>query len=126
MFIAAPKLTYEDRLKQPMTVKSGATVTLSVTASGVPTPTISWRLNDEPLVGDVITKDNTSTVTVKKITSIGAGTYKVTAENEVGSDTAEFVVSVKGMLTVDMGHLMVYFVVLCYVNAFNHIRSSWV
>ena len=85
-----------------MTVKSGATIILPVTASGTPTPTISWSLNDEPLsvAGDVTidTKDSTSTVTVRKITSVCAGTYKVSAENEVGSDSAEFVVNVKGML----------------------------
>ena len=87
-----------------MTVKSGATIILPVTASGVPTPTVSWSLNDEPLTvaGDVSidTKDCTSTVTVRKITSVCAGTYKVSAENEVGSDTAEFVVNVKGMLII--------------------------
>ena len=89
-------------------MKSGATVTLSVTASGVPTPTISWCLNDEPLTGDVKidTKDNTSTVTIRKITSVGAGTYKVSAENEVGNDTAEFVVNVKGMFMAIRRHLI--------------------
>ena len=80
-----------------MKLKAGSTLTISVTVSGTPKPKVSWTQAGEAVVGaSVDTKDNSSTLTVKNITSKLVGQIQVKAENKIGSDTAEFTVEIKG------------------------------
>ena len=46
------------------------------------------------------TKDTTATLTIKGVSARNSGAYTVTAENEVGSDTAQFTIIVKGRISV--------------------------
>ena len=92
-----PKIEYDSKLKQPQKLKEGKSLSLPVTVSGEPNPEIKWFRNDEPITGpSVEVKDTATSVKVKSVTAADSGTYKVVAENPVGSDSAEFTVNVKG------------------------------
>ena len=98
-----PEIIYEDKYDETMVLKAGATIMLPVTVTGFPTPTSKWFHGDmEMFVSDKVTMevvDNRITLTVKGVSSSNAGTYKIVAENKVGSDSAEFVIKIKGMVT---------------------------
>jgi hypothetical protein len=64
-------------------VVAGATVTLSVTATGSPTPTFQWRRNGTPLAGATA-----STLTLTNVQAADAGDYTVVATNSAGSVTS--------------------------------------
>ena len=95
-----PKIEYDAKYKQPVALNAGATLTLPVTVSGVPTPKVSWYFGEKELKpGNGITietKDKMSTLTVKNTSGANAGDYQVKAENTAGSDKAVFSVSMKG------------------------------
>ena len=73
-------------------------VILQVNVAGCPVPTVEWTLNDKPIATShnvtIEATPDSSTLTIKKSAAANAGRYKVVAENEVGSDAAEFKVSV--------------------------------
>lgn len=96
---AAPKITYEEKLTKAQHFKAGATMILSVNISGLPVPKVSWYFGEETIVVgngvSVETTDTFSTLTLKGVSGLNTGTFKVTAENEVGSDSAEFTVQIK-------------------------------
>ena len=91
---------YDERLKEVQTLKAGATILLPVTISGVPTPAVKWFFNDAEIEltsnMSVESKPSSSSLSAKTVTSANSGVYKVVAENEVGSDSAEFTVNIKG------------------------------
>ena len=95
---APPVVSYDRKLDEAQTVKAGGVIILQVNIAGCPVPTIDWTLNDRPIDSSrnitIETTPDSSTLTVKKSTAANAGRYKVTAENEVGSDMAEFKVTV--------------------------------
>ena len=62
-----------------LTVSTGSTAVLSVTASGSPAPTYQWRRNGEALAGA------TSRTLVVTTTAQTAGTYSVVVTNTLGS-----------------------------------------
>lgn len=109
-FVAKPVLEYDRRLQQ-QSVKTGATMIISVDVSGVPTPKVTWKLNGNALEKSfrvtTETKEAYSTITVKNLTVEDSGTYSVIAENEAGSDSAEFAVQVKGNLSILMDNLFI-------------------
>ena len=98
--LGSPVIEYDDALKKPQTLKRDNTLILMVNIFGHPVPNVSWFYNDKELTvetGINIEGDGTfSRLTVKKVSSANAGTYRVQAENEVGTATAEFSVVVKG------------------------------
>jgi hypothetical protein len=67
---------------------------------GHPKPKVTWDHGDEEVVVDTgitIEGDGTfSRLSIKKMTSVKAGKYRIEATNEVGTDNAEFTVNVKG------------------------------
>ena len=95
----APKITY-DKKTEKQTAKAGSKFVLQADITGVPVPSVSWYLNDKPVVdgGDVTIKTSAdrSTLQVKGAKVKDAGDYKVKAENEVGSDEAVFNVIIHG------------------------------
>lgn len=64
-------------------VDAGTELTLSVEATGVPTPTYQWYHNDEPIPDATL-----ATYTVGYATEANAGPYKVVVTNTQGSDTS--------------------------------------
>ena len=69
--------------------------------SGQPRPAISWFHNSTELHNAgrlaIETAEGWSYVKIKGATEDDAGLYRVTAENVVGFDSAEFRVIIKGM-----------------------------
>ncbi len=68
---------------QSLTVTAGGNVTLSVTVSGVPTPSLQWLKNGAGIDGAFGT-----TLTLSSVQIADAGTYSVTASNSVGFATS--------------------------------------
>ena len=95
-----PKIEYDAKYKQPVALNAGATLTLPVTVSGVPTPNVAWYFGEKELKpgnGTAIeTKEKAFTLTIKNTSGANAGEYRVKAENSAGSDEAVFKVSMKG------------------------------
>lgn len=81
-------------------MKGGSTLVLQVNVSGIPSPKISWFLDDEPLEKSerisVDTTDDFSTLTIKNAMLDDSGMYTIAAENVVGKAEADFEVNVKG------------------------------
>lgn len=102
VFAAAPVIDYDASLKDIKPLKAGTSLILLVNVIGIPTPSIKWFLNDsevKPSADLTLEGDGSfSRLTAKKATGKSAGTYKVVAENEVGSDSALFTVVIKGGL----------------------------
>ena len=102
LFLASgvPEILYEDKYEETQVLKAGGTLILPVSVSGHPEPNISWYHGETELSSangiSIERKDKLSTLTVKGMNSKKAGTYRVTAENSVGSDEAEFTVKVRG------------------------------
>lgn len=95
-----PKLDYDNRLKGVQNIKAGTTLSLPVNTSGIPNPTITWLLDEEPIEKSarisVETVEGKTTLTIKNTTLDDTGLYTVEAENTVGKAVAEFDVNVKG------------------------------
>ena len=95
-----PKITYDDKLKEPLVQKADSTATIPTKITGVPNPTVQWFFNDTALVMDerisVETRKETSTISIARATGKDSGTYKVVAENKVGKDEATFTLTVRG------------------------------
>ena len=82
----------------------GSSVFIEVNVSGQPRPSVAW-FHDDATVDETdrvstATADGWSSLKVKASTAEDAGTYKVTAENAAGFDSAEFKVLVKGLSAV--------------------------
>ena len=96
----APTITYDDALREPITLKSGNTLLISVDVAGVPTPKVRWSRDGAELTvkagTSIETRDTYSTLTVKGVSGENSGLYKVTASNVVDEVSAEFTAQIKG------------------------------
>ena len=95
-----PSITYDDSYKPQIVTKASTKFSLNTHIDGVPTPKVKWSIQGQPadsVNGVAIeTEDDASSFVVASMTSQFAGKVKVTAENSVGSDEAEFDIVVKG------------------------------
>ena len=95
-----PVITYEDTLKEVVTLKAGASLALPVNVKGLPTPSVKWFCKDTEIYsgGNVTieTSEGASRVVVKGVSGKDSGKYKIVAENKCGKDEAEFEVVVLG------------------------------
>ena len=93
-------ITYEDALSKPLGLRDGSTLHIEVDISGSPRPSVTWYQGESELHETarvtIENNDGWSFIKVKGIKVSDAGTYKVSAENTAGSDSAEFTVNVQG------------------------------
>ena len=79
----------------------GSSIFIEVNVSGQPRPSVCWFHNDAKVEEtnrvSTETAEGWSSLKVKASTAEDAGSYKVTAENAAGFDSAEFKVLVKGL-----------------------------
>ena len=86
------------KLESTRTLKAGSNLVQQFTVFGVPTPSVTWSLNGQPLDSDVITSTSDLTsLSAKKCSVKNAGQYEVVASNEVGTDSVKFTVVVNGL-----------------------------
>ena len=128
MISVPPKIEYDAKYKQAVALSAGATLTLPVTVSGVPTPKVSWYFGDKELKpgnGTTIdTKDKASTLTIKNTSGANAGDYRVKAENSAGLDEAVFKVSMKGKLSCQLMRSLSAFRITSYLYLVRIVSCS--
>lgn len=95
----------EDRYRGILEAKGGSMFIISANMTGVPTPTATWYHNDK-LIEQTATTGTESgasytTLRIGKVVQETAGKYKVVVENNIGNDSAEFEVIVKGKCSVE-------------------------
>ncbi|XP_072930725.1 uncharacterized protein MnM [Epargyreus clarus] len=95
---AAPKLRYPRQYEDGLLYEINETVFLKTTIVGKPTPTIEWRHDGQPIEGDSrVEITNTPKFSILKIQSArrsDRGEYQVHAKNNIGEDTAAFLVTI--------------------------------
>ena len=97
-----PKLTFDNKFQDLVTLRAGNTLKIPVKFSGIPKPAIIWSKDDKPvqahgrLTLDI--SDKSTTLILKKVTRDDDGLYTVLAENEAGEDLAKFDIEIIGML----------------------------
>ncbi|CAG9781719.1 unnamed protein product [Diatraea saccharalis] len=95
---AAPKLRYPRQYEDGLLYEINETVFLKTTIVGKPTPTVEWRHDGQPIVTDErVEISNTPKFSVLKIHSArrsDRGEYQVNAKNNIGEDTAAFLVTI--------------------------------
>jgi len=82
---------------RPRKVPDGVKVTLSCSVAGKPAPSIKWFKNGNEVNDRNIFKENViglCRLVIKKTRNSDAGTYKMVAENEVGSAETEAVLTI--------------------------------
>jgi titin len=94
---AHPKIEYDSRYAEHQTIRVGSMMSIDTRIGGFPRPKVTWTLNEKPLpvLAQVKTTDDSSSLHVKNISPQYAGTYKITVQNDVGSVSAEFVVNIR-------------------------------
>ena len=91
-----------DRLfKTSQTLKGGAPLKLAVNITGSPRPDVTWLLNDKP-VDDVTAilvdkSEGASSLEVLRLSRDLSGCFKVIAQNDIGVDSLQFDIDVKGL-----------------------------
>ena len=91
-----------DRLfKTSQTLKGGAPLKLAVNITGSPRPDVTWLLNDKP-VDDVTAilvdkSEGSSSLEVLRLSRDLSGCFKVIAQNDIGVDSLQFDIDVKGL-----------------------------
>jgi titin len=95
-----PTIEYEKKYSEILSLKAGSSLNLPVTVTGVPTPKVTWSLNDKTVAASMKTKlesrDMHYSLTTRDVSREDGGIYTVTAENVVGRKHATFEVKIKG------------------------------
>jgi hypothetical protein len=96
-----PNIEYDKKYKEPQSLKADKNFSVPIKVTGIPTPKVTWSLNDKPLESSkkitLEAKENLYyALNVKSLTRQDAGVYTVSAENVVGRKHAEFELKVLG------------------------------
>jgi len=105
VLLSAPKITYDRSMRPSFSLMVGSSIFIEVNVAGQPRPAVSWfhndvKVEDESSRVSTETAEGWSSLKVKASTAEDAGTYRVTAENAAGFDSADFRVLVKGSFSV--------------------------
>ncbi|XP_028169475.1 muscle M-line assembly protein unc-89 [Ostrinia furnacalis] len=96
--VAAPKLRYPRQYEDGVLYEINETVFLKTTIVGKPTPTVEWRHDGQIITGNErVEISNTPKFSMLKIHSArrsDRGEYQIHARNNIGEDTAAFLVTI--------------------------------
>lgn len=96
-----PAIVIEEKLLNQK-LKVGSQWTVVAQIKGYPFPKITWLKNDQSIDKSqdvkVVSKENTSTITIKTTKRSSTGKYTIRAENEFGSDAVELNLRIFGEL----------------------------
>ena len=97
-------LVYLFCFQVPLEGSQGDNVTMVVHTSRLPTPTIAWFKDEEPIVSDshleIIEEPDHVKLLVKDVTPADSGTYKCIASSILGTITKKFLLNIEGKLYV--------------------------
>lgn len=100
VFLDKPKLDYDNKFRDIITLKAGSTLKIPVQVSGLPKPSVTWSKDEQPVTSqgrlNLDIADKSTTLTVKKVTREDDGLYSIMAENEAGQASAKFDIEVIG------------------------------
>ncbi|KAG7276485.1 hypothetical protein CRUP_033923, partial [Coryphaenoides rupestris] len=85
-----PELLLDANMARDHLVMLGTDITLSATIRGVPTPTVSWKKNDDntPVHASIATTASGSKLFMPKAVRADSGNYTITIENTAGKKSA--------------------------------------
>ena len=82
-----------------LTALTDTSISIDCSASGIPTPTITWTLNDQELSpGSGYVIHENGTLVIEKASLLDEGRYRCIAKNVKGEDTKNSLVNVVGKL----------------------------
>lgn len=91
-FSAAPKLNIPPRFRDSAYFDKGENVVIKIPFTGFPKPKITWVREGEVIESGghyhVEVKDRHAILTIRDASKLDSGPYRITAENELGQDTA--------------------------------------
>ena len=97
-------MTHESTSGKPVSVRLGGTLCLECNVIGMPKPFVTWYHEQQKLLkGSKVAIESAGSwcyLKVRDVKEDAGGTYRVKAENMVGSDQAEFTVSIKSICSV--------------------------
>lgn len=95
---AAPKLRYPRQYEDGLLYEINETVFLKTTIVGKPTPVVDWRHDGQPIESDgrveITTSPKFSILKIHSARRNDRGEYQVHARNNIGEDTAAFLVTI--------------------------------
>ena len=119
---AKPQIKVDRFTKMSQILKGGQALKLNAQISGLPKPTVQWFLNEQSVdeIPSVLVQkaDGSSSLEVLRVEPKQGGTYRLVAENELGSDSAEFEVKVKDKPSEPIN-------VRCVERRKDHVMLAW-
>lgn len=96
-------MEFDNKFRDLISLHVGATLKIPVKVSGIPAPRITWAREEGPLRSGgrvtLSTQEDSTTLTVKKVTKDDDGLITLTADNQVGEAVAKFDVEILGKQT---------------------------
>ncbi|XP_018006965.1 nephrin isoform X2 [Hyalella azteca] len=98
----APVILTKD---EKFTVNTNDSVELTCRATGLPKPTFSWHRGTEDISSKATQYDDSSVLTIQRVSASDTGRFLCRAKNEVGKDSANFTVLVNHKPVMDSSGL---------------------
>ena len=99
LFTAPPKINVPSRFKEVSTFEKGEPVVIKIPFTGNPKPTVKWVRDGVELKGRNYVQEVTerhAILTIKEANKEDDGPYRLTLENELGTDSAVIKIQVNG------------------------------
>lgn len=98
----APKINVPPRFRDTAFFDKGENAVIKIPFIGNPRPKITWTMEGETIESGshyaVETQQRHAILTIRDVTNLDTGNYRLTAENELGSDSAIIKIQISGEL----------------------------
>lgn len=106
LFSAAPKLNIPPRFRDTAFFDKGENVIIKIPFTGNPKPRITWVREGETIESGghyhVEVKDRHAILTIRDGSRLDSGPYRITAENDLGQDSAIIKIQISGKFSKQM------------------------
>lgn len=100
MNLVKPTLDYDLRFNEDVPLRAGASISVPISYTGIPKPTVNWKFKDDTLIPtnkvSIQSSTGQSTLHLKGVGVENQGKYTFTAENKAGTVTKDIKINVKG------------------------------
>lgn len=97
----APKINVPPRFRDTAYFDKGENAVIKIPFIGNPRPRITWTKEGETIESGshyaVETQQRHAILTIRDVTNLDTGNYRLTAENELGSDSALIKIQISGL-----------------------------